>query len=94
MIARGSQLNNELTRLVFPWPGPRMLCAGESGLASWQDEVDRPGAHGINSLSGLRGYGGGASTSPGSPGNNDSRHMGQVLKILINTEYTDQYCTY
>ncbi len=26
------------------------------GLASWQDDVDRPGAHGVNSLSGLRGY--------------------------------------
>ncbi len=41
------------------------------GLASLQDEVDRPGAHGVNSLSGLRGYGGGASTSPGAPGSND-----------------------
>ena len=26
------------------------------GLASWQDDVNRPGAHGVNSLSGLRGY--------------------------------------
>ena len=31
---------------------------------------------------------GGASTSPGSPGSNDSRHMGQVLNLLTNT---DQY---
>ena len=85
VIARGSQLNNELTRLVFPWPGPRMLCAGESGLASWQDEVDRPGAHGINSLSGLRGYGGG--------GVNESRLAGKQRFSAHGTgsENTDQY---
>ena len=28
------------------------------GLGAWQYGVDRPGAHGVNSLSGLRGYGG------------------------------------
>ena len=33
-----------------------------------------------------------ASTSPGAPGNNDSRHTGKVLNLLTNTEYTDQYC--
>ena len=80
VIARGSQLNNELTRLVFPWPGPRMLCAGESGLASWQDDVDRPGAHGVNSLSGLRGYGGGV---------NEQR----VAAHGAGAESTDEYCT-
>ena len=30
-----------------------------------------------------RGYGG-ASTSPGAPGNNDSRHAGQVLNLLTS----------
>ncbi len=29
------------------------------GLAYWQDGMDRLGAHGVNSLSGLRGYGNG-----------------------------------
>ena len=124
------------------------------GLASSHDGVDRPGAHGVNSLSGLRGYEKGfsggmvrtlsvrsvqsvvtpvglmaveitlqelnsrsdarayleillngpprrargklskrmtrlraASTSPGAPGNNDSRHTGQVLNILSNTDH-------
>jgi hypothetical protein len=36
-----------------------------------------------------------ASTSPGAPGNNDSRHTGQVLNPLAKTESTDntdQYC--
>ena len=128
------------------------------GLASWQDDVDRPGAHGVNSLSGLRGYEkgfsggmvrtlsvksvqsvvmpvglmaveitlqelnsrsdaraylevllngpprrargrlakrtarirGGASTSPGAPGNNDSRHRGKVPNLLTNTAHTDE----
>ncbi len=116
------------------------------GLASWQDDVDRPGAHGVNSLSGLRGYEKGFSggmvrtlsvksvqsvvmpvglmaveitlqelnsrsdarayleillNGPritritriwgGASTNNDSRHTGQVLNILINTESTDEY---
>ena len=116
------------------------------GLASWHDGVDRPGAHGVNSLSGLRGYEKGFSggmvrtlsvksvqsvvmpvglmaveitlqelnsrsdarayleillNGPritritriwgGASTNNDSRHTGQVLNILINTESTDEY---
>ena len=38
----------------------------------WCVGSDRPGAHGVNSLSGLRGYGG-APTGPGAPGSNDQQ---------------------
>ena len=55
-----------------------LRCGGDLrfrvGLASWQDGTDRPGAHGVNSLSGLRGYGGGV---------NESRRAGKQRATVI-----------
>ena len=38
-------------------PGERGDLRWRVGSVLWCDGVDRPGAHGVNSLSGLRGYG-------------------------------------
>ena len=54
--------SNETRRTREATGRPIFRCGGylrwRIGLASWQDGMDRPGAHGVNSLSGLRGYGG------------------------------------
>ena len=46
-------------------PGERGDLRWRVGSVLWCDGADRPGAHGVNSLSGLRGYGRGSSRRAG-----------------------------
>ena len=70
------------------WPNSTdwrfLLSAMVGWIGFWCNGMDRPGAHGVNSLSGKRGYGGGV---------NESRRAGKqrISAHETGTEITDQY---
>jgi hypothetical protein len=67
-------------------PGAGGYMRWRIGLAFSHDEVDRPGAHGVNSLSRLRGYGGNHQlpTIPGGTGSNEQRTTSNDQQPITN----------